>query len=405
MQVQDHYTKFLWPKRLLLMALIAPLVLIWGEIFTRMLLPQNLDSRMNIFAPDPVIGFTYMPNAKTYEKGREYNALYQINSVGLRDREYGPKREGVFRGLLVGDSFSASHGLPIEESLSRQLERALQAAIDLQGLSVKVEIVNAASGGYSPYNYWKAYRRWAAVFKPDVVIVGLSPDDFDCTNENSQYVIKAGEIMGILKRGQEHTNWARNSSKMLRKWLSSSSQLYILMRNYFYYNDLVGLLSLSVAAKDMKQVEQLQQYIVPQPQSMEAAWQKTFSYIDLLFRETANDGVGMVVIPIPLKSEVDRKEYEHALASSGLNPEQIDINQPLNEISAFCRGRNIPLLDPRRALRERNEQVPCYFIYDGHWVAEGIRVASASIAKQWFERGLFPFKKVGPELSTKASEQ
>jgi len=53
--------------------------------------------------------------------------------------------------LLVGDSFSASHGLPIEDSLSRQLERALQAVADLEEMPVKIEVVNAANGGYSPY--------------------------------------------------------------------------------------------------------------------------------------------------------------------------------------------------------------------------------------------------------------
>ena len=59
------------------MAVMVPFALLWGEMFTRVLLPQNVDSKMNIFATDPVVGFTYKPNAKTYEKGKEYNALYR----------------------------------------------------------------------------------------------------------------------------------------------------------------------------------------------------------------------------------------------------------------------------------------------------------------------------------------
>jgi len=86
--------------------ILTPLFLLWGELFTRMLLPQNVDSKMNIFASDPSIGIIYKPNASTYEKGREYNALYRINGLGLRDREYGPKRKSIFRVLLLGDSFS-----------------------------------------------------------------------------------------------------------------------------------------------------------------------------------------------------------------------------------------------------------------------------------------------------------
>ena len=136
-----------WARRLLLSAALAPLVLLWGEIFTATLFPQNLDSRMDIYASDPVIGFVYQSHGKTYQKGREYNALYEINSLGLRDREYGPKEPGIFRVLLLGDSFCVSHGLPIEESLSRQIERALQTLADREGIGVSVEVVNGAVGG------------------------------------------------------------------------------------------------------------------------------------------------------------------------------------------------------------------------------------------------------------------
>jgi|GEM_PF-1979434 len=378
-------------KRLLLMIVIVPFALLWGEMFTSMLLPQNVDSRMNIFAPDPIIGFTYKPNAKTYEKGREYNALYQINSLGLRDREYGPKKEGVFRVLLIGDSFSVSHGLEIEDSLSRQLARALQAAVDSDAMPLEVEVVNAAHGGYSPYNYWKAYRRWAPVFKPDVVFVGLSPDDYDCKNENSQYLIEDGMTLAIYKNGQAPKKAGGSTTRKIRKWLSWNSEFYILMRNFLYYNDLVGRISFWMNAKAGERDTQLQQFEVPQPEIMKEAWAKTFSYLKKLNEETAADGVAMIVAPIPLKIEIDPKELQQTLAASGLSQSQIDINQPLEEISAFSRTEDIPVLDPRPALRERHAEVPCYFVYDGHWIAEGIRAATVSLAEQWRNLGLPPW--------------
>ena len=67
------------------------------------------------------------------------------------------------------------------------------------GKPVKFEVINAAAGGYSPYNYWKAYHRWAPVFNPDVVLVGLSPDDYDCNNENAHYLIEDGETLAVLQ--------------------------------------------------------------------------------------------------------------------------------------------------------------------------------------------------------------
>ncbi|MCG6535903.1 MAG: hypothetical protein L7F78_14675, partial [Syntrophales bacterium LBB04] len=67
-----------WLKRFFLIGIVAPFALLWGEMFTRILLPQNLDPRMDIYASDPIVGFKFRPNAKSYEKGKEYNAPHQI---------------------------------------------------------------------------------------------------------------------------------------------------------------------------------------------------------------------------------------------------------------------------------------------------------------------------------------
>ena len=367
-----------WLKRFLLMTLVAPLGLLWGEMFTRALLPQNVDSRMDIFGADPDVGFTYKPYAETYEKGREYNARYQINSLGLRDREYGAKKKGIFRVLLLGDSFSVSHGLPIEDSLSRQMERALQGVAEEDGMPVKFEVINAAVGGYSPYNYWKAYRRWAPVFEPDAVLVGLSPDDYDCSNENAEI-------------GQRQDRAGKLSIKRLRKWLSWNSEFYILMRNFLYYNDLVSRVILWKSPGGVENKSQLQLYMVRQQEKVAKVWSKTFFYLQNLEKEVATDGVVMMVIPIPMKMEIDSQQYRQVLAANGLKDGQIDLDQQLREISAFCRKANIVVLDPRRAMRERHAEAPCYFVFDGHWNAEGVRVACGSLVRQWRDLGLPPW--------------
>jgi hypothetical protein len=372
-----------WFKRFLLIAVILPVALLWGEIFTRILLPQNVDSQMNIFKLDDVIGFTYKPNVTTYEKGREYNALYKINSIGLRDREYGPKRSGVFRVLLLGDSFSVSHGIPIEDSLSRQLERSLQRTAGKDGLVVKIEVINAACGGYSPYNYWRAYSRWKPVLNPDIIIVVLSPDDYDSSNAYMKYIIQDGMTLGVFKEGQKPSIENNISIRKLRHWLSWNSEFYILLRNFFYYNDLIGQISIWIKAKNNKDNIQLQQYMVPQPESMKKAWAESFSYLKNLKEETVNDGIKLIILPVPLKLEIDPEYYKKTLASTSLPSQQFDINQPLKQITNFCRQEDIPLFDPRVAIRKRHSETPCYFVYDGHWIAEGIRAATDSVALQW----------------------
>jgi len=373
--------------------ILTPLFLLWGELFTRMLLPQNVDSKMNIFASDPSIGIIYKPNASTYEKGREYNALYRINGLGLRDREYGPKRKSIFRVLLLGDSFSVSHGMPIEDSLSRQMEQALQKIANNDSMGIKFEVVNGAVGGHSPYNYWKAYLRWAPILEPDAVIVGLSPDDYDSSNAGLNYLIEDGFVVTTYRDGETPQKRGVSYVSKLRKWLSWNSEFYILLRNFFYYNEIVGRVSMRFSGKKEARIDLLKQFMVPQPVSITQSWNASFSYLDKLHEATKTHNVPLLMISIPFKDEIDDTQFQHTLAASGLNRSQTDLNQPLKEISRYCNSRSIPLFDPRPAIKARHLEVPCYFVYDGHWVAEGIRVATTSIAQQWQDLHLPPFDK------------
>jgi hypothetical protein len=397
------FRKSIRAKHFILIVLAVPVALMWGEVFTRALLPQNVDSRMNIFQSDPVVGFMYKPYAKTYEKGREYNVPYRINSSGLRDHDYKKKSKGAFRILLLGDSFSVSHGLPIEDSLSRQLGEALQGRATSDEIPVAIEVVNAAVGGYSPFNYWKAYHKWASLYEPDIVVVGLSPDDYDCSNENMTYSIERGETLATRKESTEPNANSGMDLRKVRKWLSWNSELYVLLRNFYYYNDFVGMLNLWISARAHVHTGQVEPYIVPQTEGMSKAWGKTFSYLRSLRLDAAADGIMLVVIPLPLKMEIVAEEYERIVKANDINPEEIDMDQPLKGISAFCRSESIPVIDPRPAMRSRNAQVPCYFVYDGHWNAEGIHAATVYIAEQWRSLGLPPWQHAALKKQRKAS--
>ena len=325
------------------------------------------------------------------KRGGKYNALYEINSLGLRDREYGPKTENVFRVLLLGDSFSVSHGLSIEDSLSRQLERALQKFADSDGLHVKFEVVNAAAGGYSPYNYWKAYIRWAPIFDPDAVVVALSPDDYDSSNADLIYIFENGDRVGSFKQGQAVKKRGGSTLRRARKWLSWNSEFYILLRNYFYYNEFIDRIKSLLSTKEEIPTNQLQQFMVPQPGIITKQWAQSFTYLEYLHKAVVEDEIPMVVLSLALKEEIDPTKLQSTLLASGINPNDIDINQPLNQIKEFCNHRNIPLFDPRPAIKKRHKEIPCYFVYDGHWIPEGIRVATILFAKQWREIQLSPW--------------
>ncbi len=78
----------------------------------------------------------------------------------------------------------------------------------------------------------------------------------------------------------------------------------------------------------------------------------------------------------------------------GLRRDDVDLNQPLKIIKKFCKKEAIPILDPRKALRTRHSKVRCYFLYGGHWNAEGVHTPAVSLAIQWRNLRFPPWQRI-----------
>src|SRR5206468_1960272 len=94
-------------------------------------------------ASDPLLHHRLKPNLRTRVSGVEFNT----NSLGLREREImRPKPAGVFRVLMLGDSFTEGAGLPVEATVAKRVESALNG----HGCRTTVEVLNAGVASYSP---------------------------------------------------------------------------------------------------------------------------------------------------------------------------------------------------------------------------------------------------------------
>ncbi len=380
-----------WLQRFIYPAVFLPIALLWGELFTHMLLPQNVDNIVNIFKTDPVTGYIYQKNAQALERGREYSVAYRTNSFGLRDREYDINKKGVFRVLFFGDSFSESHGVNLEESLPKQVERYLKKGLDESGKQLQPEVVNVSIGGYSPYHYWKSYRRWKSLFKPQMVFVGFyMGNDYVCEDETIRYVVEDGEIVGTYNAGESEQVKRKNPLRTMRKWLATHSELYVLMRNFFYYNEIIDFFTKQEKARES--TTQVKPYLVPEPETVHAERDKCFGYLKKLRDEAALDGVPVALMTIPVKFEIDPGYLEQIMLTQDLARDSIDLEQPYNELADFCRSEGIYFFDPRAALQKQQTDISsCYFQYDGHWNAKGIEHAARSVVAQWKNLRLAPF--------------
>src|SRR5262249_41961642 len=89
------------------------------------------------------------------------------DSLGLRDVERtAAKTPGVYRVLLLGDSFVEGAQVPFDSTLARQMERLLNA-----GGGRRVEVWNCGVAGYTTTQELLYLRHVAARFQPDLVVL------------------------------------------------------------------------------------------------------------------------------------------------------------------------------------------------------------------------------------------
>jgi lysophospholipase L1-like esterase len=102
----------------------------------------------------------------------------RYSSQQFRGPEIGPRRPGVLRVAVIGDSFTEGMGVKEEDAYPRVLHRLLEAGGD----SGRFEVLNLGRRGYDFPALYDLFLA-ALAFEPDVVIYGMVLNDAERTDD------------------------------------------------------------------------------------------------------------------------------------------------------------------------------------------------------------------------------
>lgn len=305
-----------------------------------------------------------------------------INSLGMRDREHTPTpREGMFRILLLGDSFMEAAQFPFEESLPVLLEKHLREA----GPS-SVEVITAAVSGWGTGDQLTFLTREGVALKPNLIVVAMTLHN-DMVDNLSQrfYTVVDGTL---VPRPPSQAASHQNVMLSAKEFAASHFELYQLFRRPWRMNDRI------------RELQRLDHYLLDVISGTRTdEWERGLTLTQELFRRIHATGRGLraesAIVLIPLSWQVSDERLTDFLSKYNRSRDGIDVQRPQEVMKEFGEAEGIDVIDLLPSLRKwrADNRKELFFDRDEHWNQYGQRVAARLVAEELRRRGLVGHQK------------
>lgn len=158
---------FFWIKKPQKASFIKNLILAAAAFLLTFYASIGCDRIYGLNNPQSSYNLLYPANSSALHETKEFGIEVNINSIGIRDKEYAIDKKDKYRILVIGDSFTFGWGVDLDDCWAKQLERKLQED------NPNIEVLNIGQGGASPIDYVKNAKKAIPLLKPDLVLVGL----------------------------------------------------------------------------------------------------------------------------------------------------------------------------------------------------------------------------------------
>ena len=386
-----------------------------GEILVRRIAPAT----PRTYAPSPTRGWKPLPRLDItwrvpgYEGGDPGPVRIRTDANGFRStREIGPKRTGIFRIAILGDSFTFGASVHEEHLYPGVIERALRSR------TVRpVEVVNLGVPGYGVHQEHAALAEQGLALDPNLVVVslylgndlqetlGLHRRVFDPrtggTLEAPDQRIVNGRMVPI-PAGAAATPAIRGD---LQRWLREHLRLVALLADRVKENDglrgsleRIGLirperpraLTGEPREKQLWSAVGTVSLLRQTPPALEDAWRLVFKHLDAMDALCRARGIPMTVVLIPYKIQVGPERRRAEVARLGLREADLDLDGPNQRVAEWGRARGVPVIDLLPDFAAARDAASLYFRVDSHWNEKGHEAAGHALADRLLALGLVP---------------
>jgi lysophospholipase L1-like esterase len=343
---------------------------------------------------DPLLAWRKRPGTRLLFTRREYRVPLEINSLGLRDPERGYRAApGVRRILALGDSYVEGYTVPLESTVTQQMEQRLRHR------GCRMDVINGGTTGYSTDQEYLFYGSEGVRYAPSVVLLFFCLNDV-YYNDSQWYYARVSKPVFVYRNGQlvlwkypvpepkptptEPRPEARSAESLLSSsavygWLRA--RLWLRAPDLYYRLGQLGLWPARRSGGGKRPEYRVLETGPEARAKVEGCWEKTNGLLALLANDVRAQGRKLAVVYIPSRMEVDDRAWRPTLRRFEMEEAQSDRRLVYEQLRQICERLSVPLLDLTPNLRavERGFLGGPYYPDDGHWNARGHSVAAEAV--------------------------
>lgn len=333
---------------------------------------------------DPVLNHTLVPNSSCRFKTKEWDVNFQVNSLGMRDQEYSrAKPSGVYRILLLGDSFAEGYGVKQAQTYQAILETKL---------GDRFEVLNAGVQSYSPHLEYLYLQEFGLDLDPDLVLLNLDLTDF--SDEQRYQTLSLAPEAGPITAGKSVDQWQRAPlfakpipsvtwlpfiPTPIKWWLHDHSRLYDLaiktIKKKLYPKTFPD--QIDFTPKD-PHTDALMILRDLDDQQYQQLWQPVADYLLKIKSLLDGRGIPLIIFMHPHGLQISANEWSLGRAKWAFEPNRVYPAKPQDDLRAWSKKHGIDYIDLLPAFIDAKAKSPqnLFFSLDGHFTPAGHQLVS-----------------------------
>lgn len=341
--------------------------------------------------PDPLLGTRLIAGKRGWwtQEELEFRTPVQINREGFRDIDHArEKPDGVTRILILGDSFIEAMQVPLEATLGRRL----QAALDAGGR--QIEVITMGISGFGTAGELLLYERFGRAYRPDVVVL-----NFYAGNDirNNSPVLEPGLPPVYAADGSVERIVAPKRPRergVLGRLLAWSQSYRFIRKRIITQNPTLAAFLVRLGLLSAKTLDRIPyvdgvpvDYWVfaknggPQAAQWADAWDHTERLLGRLRATVERDGAELVISIATLRERVYPDSWTAIMtAYPPMQKIEWDLAAPEARIERWCRAHDVHCIALTPVFLQQRDGQRLHWVHDGHWTEAGHALAATTLA-------------------------